>query len=129
MQIIYDREHTLPRTISKSSSIYGDISSNIIGRINNISSLSRKQVRLDVNKSYPVKTGGEVKIINFNFEYVLLDVEKDGLDKYEIELDKDLVLICHRERQNLYKIDNIGALQMDVDFQKIVMEWGNNEKK
>ena len=129
MQIIYDREHTLPKTISKSSSIYGDISSNIIGRINKISYLSRKQVRLDVNKSYPVKTGGEVKIINFNFEYVLLDVKKNSLDRYEIELDKGLELICHRERENLYKIDNIGALQMDVEFQKIVMEWGNNEKK
>ena len=129
MQIIYDREHTLPKTISKSSGIYGDITSNIMGRMNKIPFTTRKQVRIDVNREYPVKSGGTVGIINFNFEYVLLDVTEEDNDKYEIELEKELVLICHRQHNNLYKIDNLGALQSDIGFQEIVTEWGNNEKK
>ena len=129
MQIVYDREHSLPKTISKSSGIYGDITSNIIGRMSKIPFSSRKQIRLDVNKEYPVKSGGNVGIINFNFEYVLLDVTEEDFDKFEIELEKGLVLICHRQHNNLYKIDNLGALQSDIGFQKIVTEWGNNEKK
>jgi hypothetical protein len=59
----------------------------------------------------------------------LLDVTDEALDTYEIQLEKGLVLICHKQRHNLYKIDNIGALQSDIGFQKIVTEWGNNEKK
>ena len=129
MQIVFDREHTLPKKISKSSSIYGDITSNIMGRMSKMPFVSRKQVRLDVNKEYPVMAGDTVKIINFNFEYVLLDVTEDAPEKFEIQLEKGLSLICHRQRQNLYKVDNLGALQSDIGFQKIITEWGNHEKK
>ena len=129
MQIVYDREHSLPKKISKSSSIYGDITSNIMGRMNKVSYASRKQVRLPVDKEYSLVNGGKVKIVNFNFEYVLLDVGEDGLKTYEIQLEKELVLICHKQHHNVYKIDNIGALQSDIGFQKVVTEWANNEKK
>ena len=129
MQIVYDREHTLPKTISRSSSIYGDIASNIMGRMSKISFASRKQVRLDVNKEYKAMTGEQVKILNFNFEYVLLDVTEEAPEKFELELEKGLVLICHRQHNNLYKVDNIGALQSDIGFQRIVTEWANNDKK
>lgn len=129
MQIVYDREHSLPKKISKSSSIYGDITANIMRRMNKVSYASRKQVRLPVDKEYSLVNGGKVKIINFNFEYVLLDVGEDGLKTYEIQLEKELVLICHKQHHNVYKVDNIGALQSDIGFQKVVTEWANNEKK
>lgn len=50
MQLIYDRAHTLPRSISVTSSIYGDIFSNIAGRVNKKKYSGRKLVGPDVNR-------------------------------------------------------------------------------
>lgn len=128
MEIIFDRDHSLPQTISKSSSVYGDIVSNIKGRVNKSTSSSRKLVRLDVNKEYPLKCGGNVFVKNFNFEYVLLE-DKAGIpEKCEIELEKDVVLICHRQKGSLYKIDNLEALQSDIAFQNIIAKWDKYEE-
>ncbi len=125
-QMIYDREHTLPKKISRSSSSYGDVVANVKGRIGKAADSNRKQVRLFVDKSYPLKSGGSVKILNYNFEYILLE----GADKRKeltIVFGKKLEMKCKREKEDLYRIENIEVLMENPKFQKIVEEWNHYE--
>ncbi len=123
MQIVYDREHTLPKTISVSSSVYGDIASNIRGRITSVTNSLRKFARLEVNKEYSLVDGGSVFLINFNFEYVLLEDRETNPEKCSIQLDDNIRLECQKERAGLYRVHNLDSILEDTNFQKILSVW------
>jgi cellulose synthase (UDP-forming) len=126
MQLIYDREHTLPKSISIKSSVYGDMVMNIKGRVNGKAQSARKMARVKVNNRYHLKGTGLVTIINFNFENVYLagDEERNELD---IILEQGIIMNCLKVKgqKNLYKISNIEELMENGRFNEIVQEWEN----
>lgn len=123
MQILYDREHTLPQTISTTFSVYGDIASNIKGRVSKTTKSARKFARLEINREYPLLRNGSVFIKNFNFEYVLLEDRVSNPVNCKIELGENVVMECHKEKNGLYMVDNIDELMENPDFQKILSLW------
>lgn len=123
MQIVFDREHSLPQTISTTSSVYGDIASNIKGRVTKTSTSSRKFARLEINREYPLLRRGSVFLKNFNFEYVLLEDRASNPVNCKIELGENVILECHKDRAGLYAVDNIDDLMENPDFLKILSLW------
>ena len=127
MQLIFDREHTLPKKISVTSSVYGDVLMNITGRINKKAYSKRKLARIDIGKSYPVKEGGEVNIVNFNFEHIYLG-EEEKRKELNIILSEDVVLNCVKPSLsgNIYNVENLNSLINNKEFEQIVLGWENN---
>ena len=127
-QIIYDREHTLPQVISRKSSVYGDISSNIARRINNNVLSSRKLARMEINKEYSLVSGEKVFLENFNFEYIVVSNKSRLRNELQIVLKPGLVMECYKVSGNLFKVDNLDELQDNPDFKIIVSEWDMYEE-
>ena len=126
-QIIYDRAHTLPKTISRKSSIYGDISTNIKERFAKAEESTRKHVRLEINRKYPLTTGEMVYLKNYNFTYILLIEETTLEDEIEIVVAKDIIMKCTRYRKSLFKVENVDELTDSPEFMKIIEEWDKND--
>ena len=126
-QIVYDREHSLPKTISRKSSVYGDISSNIVERFAKPDESSRKHVRLGINRNYPLTTGEMVYLKNYNFNYVLITEEIPIEDEIEIVIDTNIIMKCNRFRNSLFKVQNVEELTDNPAFMKIVAEWDKND--
>lgn len=127
-QIIYDRNHSLPQTISKKSSVYGDISANITGRMSNQLLSSRKFPRIEVGKKYALSNGEMVLLKDFNFEYVLLDNLMNKNDNVKIILKDGIEMSCNRQKDNLYSVNNLEELMKNPEFKSIVSEWDKYEK-
>lgn len=123
LQIIFDRESSLPTVINKKSSVYGDISANISKRLRKNEESRRKLVRMAVNQEYPLVTGESVFIRNFNFEYILLEERDSNPQECQVDLDRGVIMKCHGEKGGLYQIDNLEELQNNTEFKKIVDEW------
>lgn len=126
-QIVYDRNHSLPTTISRKSSVYGDISSNIKERISKADISTRKHVRMEINRKYPLTTGEMVYLKNYNFNYVLLIEEVMLEDEIEIIVEKNIIMKCHRYKSSLFKVDNVEELTDNPEFMKIIEKWDKNE--
>lgn len=127
-QIIYDREHSLPKTISAKSSLYGDIAVNIKRRMDSQTNYSRKLPRIAVNKRLPLVGGGVVLVKVFNYEYVQIDNNGILLNNARIDIGNNLILECVKERNDLYRITNLDELQNNELFCNIVSQWSLNEE-
>ena len=127
-QIIYDRAHTLPQVISRKSSVYGDISANIIRRMNSNALSSRKLARMEINKEYSLVSGEKVFLENFNFEYIVVKNKNMFRHEIQISLKPGLVMECYKVSDNLYKVDNLSELQDNPDFKVVVSEWDMYEE-
>ena len=131
MQIIYDREHTLPKEISPKSSVFGDFAMILDKKAKGVYELQRKTARIQVEKSFQTTGGDTVVIKNFNFVYVLLEGNASLGDEIEIILEKDLIMKCRREKDkgaSLYAIQNLEELMQDDTFIECVNQWNENEK-
>ena len=126
-QIIYDRVHSLPKTISMRSSVYGDISANIKERFAKAEDSTRKHVRIDINRKYPLTTGEMVYLKNYNFNYVLLIEETTLEDDIEILIEEDIIMKCKRYKGSLFKVENIEELLNDPEFMLLIEEWDQND--
>lgn len=123
MQIVFDREHSLPQNISTTYSVYGDIASNVAGRVTKNSRSARKFARLEINREYPLVNRGSVNVKNFNFEYILLEDRVSNPNSCKIELGENVILECHKEKEGLYMVDNIDDLMENPEFRKILSLW------
>ena len=126
MQLIFDRKHTLPKKISVTSSIYGDIFANISRRVNKKNYSSRKLARIDVNRSYKTTDGPDVKIIDFNFENIWID-SGETRKRFNLILQEGIILECEKKKHQLYSVKNIDSLIMNEAFNNIIIDWENYE--
>lgn len=133
MQIIYDREHSLPKTLSRSSNYVVDFASNLTRRTRpeqyrKIS--KRKLARIKVGQVYDLKNGKKVLIENYNFEYIrlsALDLTPEGIlpDNLTLFEGSSYEMICKKSHINphVYKIVNQKELEQNPKFCKLVEEW------
>lgn len=133
LQIIYDREHTLPKVLSKGSTYFGDIITNLSKRTQAQRSESRRQTaRIPVNKVYESENGTKVKLENYNFEFVRLSAPGGGSLPEEFILFPKSGYEMHCKRSsinpNVYAIINRKELNDNKEFVKIVEEWSKNAK-
>lgn len=74
LNIIYDREPTLPKIIKKNSGIFDDIGINISKRRNKGINFNRKLPRIILEKEFDTLEAGRISILNFNYEYALIKI-------------------------------------------------------
>jgi len=130
LQIVFDRDHTLPITIG--SGLPKDISSILNGLTRKRVYSNRKLPRIPMNVSLSTADGHEVEIVNFNYEYVLLKKASFLGKEVTILLDGSEAITCIRagERKNddsaLYMIYNWREISNRPRFREALYQLISN---
>lgn len=141
--IIYDREPSLPKNIEKNNSVFEDIRINIFKRGKKTILFNRKLARINLNKKLVSKECGIVTLVNFNYEYAVLQtiikyktaryltikiddkidlnfILVKSLDNLSLQKDKNKVL---EYSSQLYKIENYQNIAQNKFFKRILLNW------
>lgn len=131
MCIVHDRIPTLPMTISNQLGFFDDLQINVKKRIEKTRTLSRRSPRINMNFQMDIKNTGKLRIVNFNYQYVLLNFENKSIYPKEIalEINENIVLECDLcegkidERGILYKVNNIDSIMQNFFLRDEMMDW------
>ena len=117
-QILYDRDHSLAKTMSASAGIFDDIFLNVKKRASLTQSSRRELPRIEINRELLTSQGEAVHVINCNYEYLLADGE--GLPEImELKIPgSSQVLKCRYSglKQGLYQVENWRELLAEDAF-------------
>jgi cellulose synthase (UDP-forming) len=108
LNIVFDRKHTLPVVIK--SHIIQDIKDAIFGKFKHNVISNRKLPRIPLDKDVYTENGQKVRIINFNYQYLLIE----GIDLPEhilLNMDNKLELQCTMVSKNLEKATMLFQLE------------------
>ena len=135
LNIIYDREPTLPKSIKKNSGIFDDIGINISNRRKTGINFNRKLPRAVLEKEFDTLEAGKVSVINFNYEYVLIKLidDNEGIpEKLTVLISNNMHLKCslgkdkdHMNLQNasLYVVENYEQFIDNPMFESLLRQW------
>lgn len=134
-QIVYDREPTLPTEVSEHSSFYEDLKNNISKRKQPIRPSNRKQPRVDIERRFTTDKGYDVKVVDFDYCYVLIQNKQDNYEKHlklHDMIEKNICFECSLEkvlsqngkiRAGLYRLDNEDEFRYNKEFEKLLSKW------
>ncbi|MGI6169457.1 MAG: glycosyltransferase family 2 protein [Christensenellales bacterium] len=131
LQIVFDRDHTLPNIIE--SNLRKDTMSTFKGSVSKPVSSNRKLPRIPMNVTLPTASGGQVEIINYNYEYILLNSTPILEEMLTILWDEGLELHCERigaQQQGasvLYRVENWQELAAMPSFRERVFALSSAE--
>lgn len=131
LELIYNREPSLPKVIEPDSSVYDDIRFNVLNRCKGKINSSRKLARIMVNKTILSDENIWINIINCNYKYILIKNEEGISKSISIRILKDIVLKCSFEKNidykgnnlMLYKIDNYKDVNKNNKLLEVFMLW------
>lgn len=136
LNIIYDREPTLPHKIGAKDSVFGEVSSNIHKRFAGYQRNARRLARIDFFKQLKTKDGKRVFLYNFNYEYMYVGFSNESAvkDQIEIVLSGNMILkgkIEYEKANNhgdgnvtvLYRVTNLHELLTNDKLRPLLTEW------
>lgn len=133
LEIIYDRRPTLPEMIKKDSGSFEDLKVNTTKRLATPVFAKRHIVRVDLDYYADYletgkRRGGVVKIVNFNYEFVLLDGEGFTIPEHiTIGLTEHIALNVHYHSdvagKPLYAIDDMRGIREDEELYEELLEF------
>ncbi|PJI06707.1 MULTISPECIES: glycosyltransferase [Clostridium] len=142
LQIIYDRVHSLPKSLDKSNSIFDDIRVNVLDRNKKPFQFNRKLPRIELNTELLSDESGEVTMTSFNYEYIVLKeiCSKRLSSRLTLHISYNKRINCIFEKNinykrkekfhsYLYRIEDYKALQKDEEFRQILNQWIINNKE
>ncbi|MCM1257216.1 MAG: glycosyltransferase [Roseburia sp.] len=127
-QLIYDREPSLPENLDESQSSFENLRKNLARRIITTEYHNRKKARVPIHQKFPADGYNEVMMVNYNYDYVLLE-KRLGLGKnVDLELGKGLKLELGKYKELgsgevLYRVENEPELYEDFALHIKVREW------
>ncbi|MDL2318321.1 glycosyltransferase [Eubacteriales bacterium OttesenSCG-928-A19] len=133
LQILYDRPHSLPKAFKENSSMFDDISTNLMRRTQRKEFNVRKMPRVNVELPFLTEEEYEGVLHDFNFEYARISINgklepTDTLTLYFGE-GLDLSVMPSTREQishgNLYKVVNWEEILRRPDFNDIMERWEN----
>lgn len=126
-QIIYDRDHTLPKKM-KSNTIK-ELFNNTVKRSKHQTISNRRLPRIPLGVRVNKLNEGTVEIINFNYEYVLIKNTGSEDESMSLNIGNDIILDCKIHHRNisentiLYHIDNWRKISSDIRLREILLNW------
>ncbi|OPJ56113.1 glycosyltransferase [Clostridium oryzae] len=135
--ILYDRVPMLPTKVSDGSSFYEDIVSNLYSRMkNDIQLSSRRLPRIQLDIELETLEEFKIKIVNFNYDFVLIENSLDKFRNLNIIIDKEQNLYIRCElvedaavrlqkgsQKQLYKVLNTKQLVENERFMQMLSLW------
>lgn len=142
LNIIYDRVHSLPKYLDKNNSVFDDLRVNLLVRNKKSFIFSRKLPRLDLDKIIFSDELGKVKLVSFNYEYVMLETNilTKAEPRIKLHMSKDIIINCIIEKTRdynkaqksslyLYKIENYEELQNNKALMELLTGWSDEYEK
>ncbi len=128
MQLIYDREPSLPTNLDESLSSFDDLRINVSRRVYSQTFQNRRRARMPVWRHYTTDMEQQVYVIDFNYEYVLLKKELRMPVMFGIDLGGGLMLDCVFDRsidgeRNLYRVDNYREIHDNPQLHDLMSLW------
>lgn len=120
-QLLYDRNHSLANKMGKSVSIFEDIYLNIHRRTEKMESSKRALPRIELNLVCRLKGGGRVRLLNSNYEYVLLEKVEGALeDRLTIVIPKgSMECVATGDKPGLYYVENWEELLFGGQYEAL----------
>ncbi|MDD4074472.1 MAG: glycosyltransferase [Eubacteriales bacterium] len=129
LQLLYDREPTMPTTLDGGNSSFDDLRINITKRLQGDSYENRQQPRIVMDCVLKDTTGRDVHVINFNYRYIAVQEEGEThMDGFELPIGGGLTLQCLYTRsicpgRNLYKVHNYETAHGSVRNRALLYLW------
>lgn len=130
LQLIYDREPSLPDNLDESLSSFDDLRLNITRRVVKSDFQNRKKARIPVMKNFTTNMGDKVKMINFNYQFALFELGVFAPDHFTIELEKGLTIQLKKnriigEQDVLYRVENYQGIYDNKELYEKMENWAN----
>ncbi|MGL5977862.1 MAG: glycosyltransferase [Erysipelotrichaceae bacterium] len=127
LQVIYDRDHTLPKSMDLWVTAADDVTRNVIKRIKPQKGEMRKFPRMQLNHTATFEEGIQGVIKDFNYQYMRIEgVDMDTLTYKDKNLDLTLQLRRmdgEPKHSNLYKVDNFHQICFGSALHDLVVGW------
>lgn len=138
LQIIYDREHSLPKYIVENYGSITDWVHNFQSRMSKQALFSRRLPRLNIQKMVRTDQGFAVKLCDFNYDYLTLAIDQSVLPRDtegnilvpgELSLlEAGFVIECERVDLPLagmyaYQIVNRDEIMSQPSFRSLLANW------
>lgn len=129
LQIVYDREPSLPKEIQAGLSTVDDIMINITKRAANRDYFSRKLPRLELFNYVTCHDGRKVLLRDFNYEFLTISFLFGEKIPNELTIiEHDVTISCTLEDKKFkhgtcYRIQNTEELIQSVEFRNILKSW------
>lgn len=130
LQLIYDREPSLPDNLDESLSSFDDLRLNITRRVVKSDFQNRKKARIPVMRNFTTNMGDKVKMINFNYQFALFELGVFAPDHFTIELEKGLTIQLKKnriigEQDVLYRVENYQEIYDNKELYEKLENWAN----
>ena len=127
LEILYDREPTLPTNLDESLSSFDDLRINVAKRTKESFFENRKLARVPINSEMNTTDGKSVYVVNFNYKYMALKGTMLA-DSMTIVTQNKLEFVCKYEREvhsaiKLYAVENYGEIHNDPTRRALLKEW------
>lgn len=136
LKIVYDRVPELPKTIDSNNSIFDDIRINILKRGEQKIKFNRKLPRVNLNKKLDTSNYGQIEIVNFNYEYIVLKACKK-FDELNLDINENICVNLVRsdifnsnvkDNLQLYKVVDYEKIVQSDEFKELLNEWSEEFK-
>jgi cellulose synthase (UDP-forming) len=130
MQIVFDRDHPLPKTMAASSGLYSDFAENINKRNAPLRQSMRKLPRIFVDR--PLADAPAETLVDFNYRYATIRFHSpaDATDSKEISPGFGLTILLRRVpsaepggHEVLYSVENWAELVQNPAFDRLLDDW------
>jgi len=127
MQIVFDRQHTLPTKLDPSLSVFDDFNLNLVRRTKHYDAAKRKLPRITLHLPFETAQGMGGQLIDFNYEFAKVNTEIRLADNECLTIsygpDASLVLAPGDNDSQLYKIMNKDEFIDNPDYDKTLSIW------
>jgi cellulose synthase (UDP-forming) len=134
MQMVFDRDHSLPKTIAPSVGMYEDFAANINKRSTPLKHSMRRLPRIPVNRPLTGAEGDGI-LVDFNYRYATLRFrspaaateDKDILPGFGLTVRLRKMPAADAEGPDvLYRVENWRELMRDPAFDQLLDMWLQN---
>ena len=130
MQLIYDRDPSLPANLDESLSSFDDLRLNITKRVARSDFQNRKKARIPVMQEFDTDSWNTVKMINFNYQYALFELNPFMPEEFSIELEEGLTIELKKKRiisesEILCRVENYMDIYFSEELYKKMENWTN----
>lgn len=130
LQLVYDREHSLPKSVNAWVTAFDDIVSNTNQRIDKQRAEMRTLPRIELERFVRFEEGGSATLVNFNYKYFLvrnLDAGTKSLTLVPKEGMRILLEPAGTEMEDpklvLLRVTNWAELAQSDAFQALLEDW------
>lgn len=128
--VLYDRVPPTPKKVSHKSGFYSDFQNNFQNRRRKQEFSNRKLARVELDLEAYSKEAGMIRICNFNYEYVLLELDWD-YERLTVLVNEKITFVCVKSERmdGIYRIENLEEVLENPYFHSSMVQWMNEYEK